>query len=249
MSGRRQDLKVNQLVDQYLKRSKELDLTLTDLESDLEAYNQRVQKRQLLEDKLVSLSDLITDAESSIDGLRESFNNANFMGDEHALTIIKQQRTSLLADIQQYKQEIADTKSELDSVFIDREGIALLAATLAAGVTIPHHAELVKTIELELKKLASAQQRKLTELRSATPANLADKATYDAKMKELNPRYKTDEERKQASERIQAARQAEQQELVRRLNQGSKSPSQIAARNRENERRAATPATEAEHQW
>lgn len=241
----RKELKVNQLVDQYLKRSKELDNRLEDIKSEVDAHNQRVQKRQLLEDKLVELADLITDAESSVDGLRERYHDASFRQDEDTLTAIQHQRASKLADIEQYKQDIADTKAELDSVVIDGVAIAELAATLEAGIRTPDYREFLKVLEEDCKARATEQDKRLKELRSTVPSQYKSQQAYDLAMKQLDSSYRTSDEVKQAAQRRQAAREEER----RRFDQHKPKSSEEIRKQKDSAFVAATKAPVTAHQW
>lgn len=245
MSGRRKDIKVNVLLDQYLRKSKDLDAHLNELQSEIAAHLTRVDKRHQLQDRLTELSDLITDKESSVDGLRERYYDASFRQDEDALTAIQHQRTSLLADIEDYKQDIADTKAELDSVVIDGAAIAELEATLKAGITIPQFGKLITTIENELNVLATNQADRLRELKSALPSQFKDQATYDAAMKALDSSYRTSDEVKQAAQRRQAAIEEER----RRFNQHQPKSSDEIRRQKDSAFAAANRAPVPAHEW
>lgn len=242
----RKQLKPLELVDGYMKRSRELDARLSDLSKEIDAHNQRIAKKQELNARLQDISESIADAECSIGGLRTRFYDATFNQDHEALEDIQERHASLNADIENYRLEQAEVQNQLDDIVIDGVAIAELAATLKADVKIPYHADLIKTLEEEFRSLRNEQDRTLKELRSSVPARLADKQTYDAAMKKLDRSYRTSDEVKKAAERFQAQRA---EELRRIQNPRAKSSAEIKAAKERNFARANSAPQPELHQW
>lgn len=245
----RKKLKVMELLDGYMKRSRELTDRLNDMGEELKAHNAQVENRKLLKAKIEDFDLLIADAEEQVQGLRSSFNDATFNRDQVALDAINEQRLSLNLDIENYKLQQEVLRQELQATVVDGARVGEISAILDADVVLPSYGDFIKTLQDELKALRSTQATKLQQLKGAIPYEHKSRAAYDARMLELNPRYKTKEQQDKETREFKERRQAENDELRRSLDQGPKAPQERARANRANEKRAAQPAVESETQW
>lgn len=245
MSGKRKDLKVNQLVDQYLKRSKELDERLDDIGKEIEAHAERVAKKQELEGRLRELADYIEDAQSSIEGLRSKFHNATFNQDQEAIEAIQAKRTELLADIDQYALDQKEAREQLNAVIVDGASIAEICAELDAGIRTPDYKEFLKVLAADCKARKAAQEKRLKELRSTVPSQFKNQQAYDAARKSLDKSYRTAEESKAAAQ----ARQRAIEEERRRFNQHQPKSSNEIRRQKDSAFAKANQAPVPAHEW
>ncbi len=180
----------NKLVEGYMKMSRALDSSIKKLNRELEPISKLLRERTRLEGKREALDAQITEGLDRLEGLKEAYFHAGFMGDTAEQNQLAERRDAIKQELEALQADKATTEKALADIKIPSEDIGKLAAQVDV-LHAPEYTRFLWELKLAVQDHHSDQMAAIDELQRslAHTREYMDADSYHEKRKAIDHNY------------------------------------------------------------